>query len=92
MFEKQININRILGRTFHINHLATLSGHISSIYCLADKIDTPYFFSAAGDGWIVQWEKDNRKTDGLLLAKVEGKVFSIIYIIFSHYINRKYLN
>ena len=73
-----------MGRTFHINHLATLSGHISSIYCLADKIDTPYFFSAAGDGWIVQWEKDSRKTDGLLLAKVEGKVFSIIYIKEQH--------
>jgi hypothetical protein len=80
LFEKQININHILERTFHIKHAATLSGHISSIYCLADKVDTPYFFSAAGDGWIVQWEKDASKTDGLLLAKVDGKIFSIIYI------------
>ncbi len=80
MFEKHININHILERTFHIKHSATLSGHISSIYCLADKVDAPYFFSGAGEGWIVQWEKDANQTDGLLLAKVDGKIFSIIYI------------
>ncbi|HMU04706.1 MAG TPA: hypothetical protein PJ990_13830, partial [Saprospiraceae bacterium] len=77
-------MNQILGRTFQIKHTATLSGHISSIYCLADKVDTPYFFSVAGDGWIVQWAKDARQTDGLLLAKVEGKIFSIIYIKDQH--------
>lgn len=73
-------MDHILERTFHIKHTATLSGHISSIYCLADKVETPYFFSAAGDGWIVQWEKDAAKSDGLLLAKVDGKIFSIQYI------------
>ena len=67
-------------RTIHINHLLTLSGQISSIYCLADKNDTPYFFSAGGDGWIVQWQKNAQNADGLLLAKVDGKIFSIIYI------------
>lgn len=76
----QSNMNHTLERTFRIEHISTLSGHISSIYCLADKVDTPHFFSAAGDGWIVQWQKDAAQSDGLLLAKVDGKIFSILYI------------
>jgi len=69
-----------LRRTIHTNLILTLSGHISSIYGLANKKGSPYFFSAGGDGWIVQWQKDAQNTDGLLLAKVDGKIFSIFYI------------
>jgi len=55
-------------------------GHSSSIYALADIPETPYFLSAGGDGWIVRWHKDGSLPDGLLIAQVEGKVFSIFLL------------
>lgn len=69
-----------LNRNIQTNKITTLSGHLSSIYCLADKVGTNHFFSAGGDGWIVQWQKDGLNSDGTLLAQIDGKIFSIHYI------------
>ncbi|MBK9255037.1 MAG: hypothetical protein IPM42_06075 [Saprospiraceae bacterium] len=60
-----------------LEKIIQLKGHSSAIYALADIPDSPYFLSAGGDGYIVRWQKDGSQQDGLLIAKVEGKVFSL---------------
>lgn len=54
----------------------TLKGHTGSIYDLTSD-DEHYFYSAGGDGWIVQWDLSGNKIDGCLIAKTETKLFSI---------------
>jgi len=63
-----------------IQKLNQLLGHNGSIYALLDLPETPYFLSAGGDGWIVQWHKDGSQADGTLLASVDGQIFSLFLI------------
>ena len=59
-----------------IKKKAQLTGHNAGIYALSDSSSDHTFLSAAGDGWIVEWDLDNPDL-GRLLAKVETKVFSL---------------
>ncbi|MCS6928617.1 MAG: hypothetical protein NZM43_03880 [Saprospiraceae bacterium] len=57
----------------------TCIGHRGAIYALADVGGQGRFFSAGGDGWIVEWALD-RPQNGRLVATVEGQVFSLAYL------------
>ena len=54
-------------------------GHTGAIYGLAFDPIEQQIISAGGDGWIVQWSLAN-KTDGTLLAKIDDKIFSLLYV------------
>ena len=63
----------------YIKKIAQLTGHNAGIYALTKGTDEHSFLSAAGDGWIVQW--DLKAPDpGRLLAKVDDRVFSVHYL------------
>ncbi|MFZ1705381.1 MAG: hypothetical protein WAT79_13620 [Saprospiraceae bacterium] len=68
-----------LKETVDIFPFRQFTGHRSSIYCLADMKGTTRFLSSGGDGWIVSWDKLGLEENGTLLAKVEGKIFSLQY-------------
>ncbi len=62
-----------------------LTGHKNSVYALTYPItnvgDIPpqYFYSGAGDGWVVRW--DLAQPDlGKLVAKVETQIFSLLFL------------
>ena len=59
---------------FALRH--TCTGHKAALYTLAPGRDERHFLSAAGDGWIVEWDLDDPET-GHLLASVETQVFSM---------------
>ena len=59
-----------------IEQLSLRMGHKSGIYDLCMN-GTDSFLSAAGDGWIVQWNLGEE--DGKLISKVEGQLFSIAF-------------
>ncbi|NRB64422.1 MAG: PQQ-binding-like beta-propeller repeat protein [Saprospiraceae bacterium] len=58
---------------------AQLTGHKASIFALSPYQKSSDFLSAAGDGWIVAWDLLNPEL-GRVIAKVEGKVFSLCYL------------
>ena len=62
-----------------IKKIAQLTGHNSGIYALSEGMDDHSFLSAAGDGWIVQWDLNDPEM-GRLLAKVETQVFSLCFL------------
>ncbi len=62
-----------------VDKLATLSGHRDSIYTLERSGTPSQFYSAAGDGMIVQWDLRN-PTDGNLVVKVPNSVYAIKYV------------
>ena len=59
-----------------IKKIAQLTGHNASIYALAQGQTEGLFLSAAGDGWVVQWDLAQPEL-GKLLAKVETQIFSM---------------
>ncbi|MEZ4956563.1 MAG: WD40 repeat domain-containing protein [Saprospiraceae bacterium] len=63
-----------------IKKTAQLTGHNAGIYALAEGLTDHTFLSAAGDGWIVQWDLNDPDL-GQLLAKVETQVFSLCTLI-----------
>ncbi|MCZ2101766.1 MAG: WD40 repeat domain-containing protein [Chitinophagales bacterium] len=52
-----------------------LRGHSGSVYSI-NTDDTQFFYSVGGDGWIVQWDLSGTKSDGILVAKTDAKLFS----------------
>lgn len=62
--------------TRHIQLSKELRGLTGSVYDLTSD-DEHYFYSASGDGWIVQWDLSGAASDGVLIAKTEAKLFSI---------------
>lgn len=67
-------------QNLQISKLIQLTGHNGSVYHLSDCINTPWFISLGGDGWIVKWAKDGSESNGNLLATVDGKIFSGCYL------------
>ncbi|MEO1263042.1 MAG: WD40 repeat domain-containing protein [Bacteroidota bacterium] len=59
-----------------IKKTAQLTGHNAGIYALSPSFAAHSFLSAAGDGWVVEWDLNNPDL-GRLLAKVETKIFSL---------------
>ena len=62
-----------------IEKIYTCTGHRAALYALAPGRDDRHFFSAGGDGWIVEWDVDNPET-GKLVASVEVQIFSLLHL------------
>jgi WD40 repeat protein len=58
---------------------SVLTGHNASIFALSPAEDDQFFFSSAGDGWIVRWDLDQPEM-GKLVAKVDSQVFSLLFL------------
>ncbi len=65
--------------TFTVEKLHQLTGHNASVFCVGDFKGTSRFLSAAGDGWIVEWNFEDPEL-GRLLAKVETQIFALKYL------------
>jgi WD40 repeat protein len=61
-----------------IERKAIFIGHLSSVYALAVGKLQNQFFSAGGDGWLVEWDL-NQPELGHLIAKTDVNIFSIAY-------------
>lgn len=55
--------------------LAQLKGHRGAVYDL--MVHNDVLLSTGGDGWLVSWPIGDQSTDGVLVAKVDGKIFSM---------------
>ncbi|MCC6723495.1 MAG: hypothetical protein IT258_03225 [Saprospiraceae bacterium] len=62
-----------------VTKLAQLTGHNAAIFALANSKDERHFLSGAGDGWVVEWDLDAPDL-GKLLAKLESRIFSILFL------------
>lgn len=56
-----------------------LTGHNASIFALIEGQDERHIFTAAGDGWVVNWDLENPEL-GKLVAKVNRQVFSLCFL------------
>ncbi|GJM36376.1 MAG: hypothetical protein DHS20C18_53770 [Saprospiraceae bacterium] len=63
----------------NIKKIAQLTGHNAAIFALSASAQPTHFLSAAGDGWVVEWDLQQPET-GRLLAKVETQIFSVLYL------------
>lgn len=63
----------------NIKKIAQLTGHNSGIYTIKKGTAENFFFSGAGEGWVVQWNLNDPEL-GRLMAKVETQIFSLCYL------------
>ena len=61
-----------------IEKIAALTGHNAPIYALATGRDDRHFYSAGGDGWVVEWSLDSPEL-GRVVAEVGLPVFSLFF-------------
>lgn len=61
-----------------VQRLHSLTGHRSSIYALAPSSRPGHFFSAGGDGLVVQWNL-NHPEEGVVLAQLNNPVYALYY-------------
>jgi len=66
-------------KKIHIKKIAQLTGHNASIFALTNGKDKHHFRSAAGDGWVAEWNLQSPE-NGQLIAKVDTQIFSICNI------------
>ena len=59
--------------------IAQLTGHKAAIYAVANGVKDQQLISAAGEGWIVEWDLEAPEL-GHLLAKIEAQVFSLCHL------------
>ena len=62
-----------------IQRKAQLTGHNAAVFALAPAQEPRYFFSAAGDGWVVRWDMEEPDL-GKLVAKVDNQLFALLYL------------
>ncbi len=60
-----------------ITRQAQLTGHNAAIFALAPGHEPGSFLSAAGDGWIAQWQLAHPE-NGRLIARTERQIFSLL--------------
>lgn len=58
-----------------VNRIATLTGHRDSVFALEGAADDRFFFSASGDGMIVQWAFG--ESDGERIAQLASSVYAL---------------
>lgn len=63
--------------TIQIKKIHSLTGHNDCLYALC-KYDDSRFFSAGGDGMVVQWDLDNPEV-GKMVAQVPNSVYALAY-------------
>jgi WD40 repeat protein len=59
-----------------ITRVHACTGHRAAVYALARGGDDRHFLTAAGDGWVVEWNLDDLET-GKLIASTETQLFSL---------------
>lgn len=59
--------------------LHTCTGHRAALYALAPGKGARHFYTAGGDGWLVEWDIDVPET-GRVAARVETQVFSLAVV------------
>lgn len=62
-----------------IEKAITYTGHSDAVYTLEKASEPHLFYSAGGDGQIVQWDL-NQPNSGRLIAKVPASIYSIRYV------------
>lgn len=67
----------------NISQQHQLTGHKSAIYALANHHLPQHFFSADGNGWLVQWNLAQPNV-GVALAQVPSNVFALQYLPNQH--------
>ena len=63
-------------RIIKVKNTLNFRGHRGSIYGLTPGIDKEIFYTAGGDGWIVEWNLAN-PDNGKLVAKTDSQLFSM---------------
>jgi WD40 repeat protein len=62
---------------FEISKIASYQGHKDSVYDIAEGILENQFFSASGDGYVVEWKDP---TMGIPLVKVNNPIYAIEHL------------
>jgi WD40 repeat protein len=62
-----------------VKKLAQLTGHKAAVFALVQGKEACRFFSAAGDGWVAEWDL-NDPDIGKLVAQVDTQIFSMAYL------------
>ncbi len=63
-----------------VTKIASLAGHIGSVYTLLQDTGEPHlFYSASGDGKIIRWNLKDLP-NGLLVAQVNSNIFSMLLL------------
>lgn len=65
-----------MAASIKVKQVTQLLGHKSAIYSLDQVTGSTKFLSAAGEGWIVEWDLLNPK-DGVLLAQANSNIFAV---------------
>ena len=68
-----------MSKVLQAKKIAQLTGHNASIFAICPDTQENYFFSGAGDGWIVRWNFDEPEL-GKLVAKVETQIFALKHL------------
>jgi WD40 repeat protein len=62
--------------SIEVRKTAALTGHRDCVYALAPAGDAHTFFSAAGDGMVVQWDL-RKPEEGELIAKLPNSIYAL---------------
>jgi WD40 repeat protein len=62
-----------------VQKLCSLDGHNDCIYSLEPGATSNLFYSAAGDGMVVEWDLNNPET-GQLVAKMKNSVYALCFM------------
>lgn len=62
-----------------ITKFKDISGHKDCIYALAKGNNEGVFFTASGDGWVIQWDINKNDKEGKLIAKLPASVYALYY-------------
>jgi WD40 repeat protein len=65
--------------TVQVNKLHSFTGHRDCVYTLQPGDKPNLFFSAAGDGMVVQWDLQS-PGDGNLVAKLPNSIYSLLHL------------
>ncbi len=65
--------------SIQVNKLHTFTGHRDCVYALQPGDQPNLFFSAAGDGMVVQWDLQN-PGDGELIASLPNSIYSLLHL------------
>jgi WD40 repeat protein len=68
-----------LNLIFDIQKNTEFSGHHGAIYSLVRQPETPFIYSAGGDGWIVRWDISDPESPGQVIADAQTKIFSTAF-------------
>ena len=63
----------------NVHKICNLEGHTDCVYSLESGNADNIFYSAAGDGMIVEWDLQNPE-NGQLIAQVKNSVYAIHFV------------